>query len=110
MNLQIRTQYVDQVHYDIAIFSDPSKPPIKTISKESGFAELYTASGQTHRFTLVDEPPGKYTYAIVVYGTGPEHILGGNPDATQLILGDLNSDGNINILDIIELINLILNS
>ena len=49
-----------------------------------GFAELYTASGQTHRFILVDEPPGKYTYAIVVYGTGPEHILGGNPETSGL--------------------------
>jgi len=35
-------------------------------------------------------------------------ILNGNPDETQLYLGDLNSDGSINILDIIELVNLIL--
>jgi len=78
------TEYVDQVHYDIAVFGDISKPPIKTISVDEGRAELYTASGQTHRFVLVDEPPGKYTYAIIVYGTGPEHILGGNPDTSGL--------------------------
>ncbi len=37
-------------------------------------------------------------------------ILSGNPDETQLYLGDLNFDGSINILDIIELVNLILGS
>ena len=78
------TEYVDQVHYDIAIFEDKSKPPIRTISIDEGRAELYTASGQTHRFVLVEEPPGKYTYAIIVYGTGPEHILGGNPETSGL--------------------------
>ena len=78
------TEFVDQVHYDIVIFSDPSQPPIKTISEDLGFAELYTASGQTHRFILIDEPPGKYTFAIVVYGTGPEHILGGSPETSGL--------------------------
>ena len=25
------TEFVDQVHYDIAVFADTSKPPIKTI-------------------------------------------------------------------------------
>ena len=83
------TEYVDQVHYDIAIFGDPSKPPIKTISSDEGRAELYTASGQTHRFVLADQPPGKYTYAIIVYGTGPEHILGGNPETSGLMTFDV---------------------
>ena len=79
------TEFVDQVHYDIAVFADTSKPPIKTISVDEGRAELYTASGQTHRFVLADHPPGLYTYAIIVYGTGPEHILGGNPDTSGLM-------------------------
>ncbi len=79
------TEYVDQVHYDIAVFGDTSKPPLKTISADEGRAELYTASGQTHRFVLADQPPGIYTYAIIVYGTGPEHILGGNPDTSGLM-------------------------
>ena len=79
------TEFVDQVHYDIAIFDDISKPPIKTISTDEGRPELYTASGQTHRFVLADQPPGIYTYAIIVYGTGPEHILGGNPDTSGLM-------------------------
>jgi len=83
------TEYVDQVHYDIAIFSDPSKPPVQTVSTDEGRAELYTASGQTHRFVLPEQSPGKYTYAIIVYGTGPEHILGGNPDTSGLITLDV---------------------
>ena len=83
------TEYVDQVHYDIAIFSDPSKPPVQTVSTDEGRAELYTASGQTHRFVLPEQSPGKYTYAVIVYGTGPEHILGGNPDTSGLITLDV---------------------
>ena len=83
------TEYVDQVHYDIAVFGDTSKPPLKTISADEGRAELYTASGQTHRFVLADQPPGKYTYAIIVYGTGPEHILGGTPEASGLMTLDV---------------------
>jgi len=83
------TEYVDQVHYDIAVFGDTSKPPIKTISVDEGRPELYTASGQTHRFVLADQSPGKYTYAIIVYGTGPEHILGGNPDTSGLMTIDV---------------------
>jgi len=83
------TEYVDQVHYDIAVFGDTSKPPIKTVSVDEGRAELYTASGQTHRFVLADQPPGKYKYAIIVYGTGPEHILGGNPDTSGLMTFDV---------------------
>ena len=79
------TEFVDQVHYDIVVFGDTSKPPIKTVSAEEGRAELYTASGQTYRFVLADQPPGIYTYAIVVYGTGPEHILGGNPETSGLM-------------------------
>ena len=82
-------EYVDQVHYDIAIFSDPSKPPIQTVSNDEGRAELYTASGQTHRFVLAEQPPGEYTYAIIIYGTGPEHILGGNPDTSGLMTFDV---------------------
>ena len=83
------SEYVDQVHYDIAIYSDPSKPPVQTVSNEEGRTELYTASGQTHRFVLAEQSPGKYTYAIIVYGTGPEHILGGNPDTSGLITLDV---------------------
>ncbi|MDP6857631.1 MAG: peptidase [Candidatus Nitrosopelagicus sp.] len=83
------TEYVDQVHYDIAVFGDTSKPPIKSVAKDSGFTELYTASGQTHRFVLADQPLGKYTYAIIVYGTGPEHILGGTPETSGLMTIDV---------------------
>ena len=83
------TEYVDQVHYDIHVYGDTSKPPIKEVSTDEGRPELYTASGQTHRFLLADQPPGKYTYAIKVWGTGPEHILGGNPDTSGLMTLDV---------------------
>ena len=89
------TEFVDQVHYDIAVFSDPSKPPIQTVSIDEGRSELYTASGQTHRFVLAEQSPGKYTYAIIVYGTGPEAILGGNPDTSGLITLDVTIVKNI---------------
>ena len=36
-------------------------------------------------------------------------ILNANPSESDIFLGDINLDGNINILDIIELVNLILN-
>ena len=41
------TEFVDQVHYDIAVFADTSKPPIKTISVDEGRAELYTLPSST---------------------------------------------------------------
>ena len=62
----------------------------KSVANDLGFAELYTASGQTHRSVLAEQPPGKYTYAIIVYGTGPEHILGGNPDTSGLMTLDVD--------------------
>ena len=68
--------------------------------KRIRIAELYTASGQTHRFILADQPPGKYTYAIVVYGTGPEHILGGDPETSGLSTIELEiiKGGNTSLL------------
>jgi hypothetical protein len=83
------TEYVDQVHYDIRIF-DEDGDFLRSIADEEGRPELYTASGQTHRFVLADDdPPGKYQYAIWVFGTGPEVMLGGDPSKQGLIVLDV---------------------
>ena len=83
-------EFVSQVHYDIAIYDDPSKPPIRTVAGDEGRPELFTTAGQTHRFTTVEEPSGSYKYAIIVYGTGPEHIKGGDPSTAGLVVIDVD--------------------
>ena len=83
-------EFVSQVHYDIAIYDDPSKPPIRTVAGDEGRPELFTTAGQTHRFTTVEEPSGSYKYAIIVYGTGPEHIKGGDPSSAGLVVIDID--------------------
>ena len=38
---------------------------------------------------MADQAPGQYTYAIIVYGTGPEHILGGDDSTSGLMTIDV---------------------
>ena len=83
-------EFVSQVHYDIAIYDDPSKPPIRTVAGDEGRPELFTTAGQTHRFTTVEEPSGSYKYAIIVYGVGPEHFKGGDPSSAGLVVIDID--------------------
>jgi len=83
-------EFVSQVHYDIAIYDDPSKPPLRTVAGDEGRTELFTTAGQTHRFTTVEEPSGSYKYAIIVYGIGPEHIKGGDPSSAGLVVIDID--------------------
>ena len=82
------TEFVNQVHYDIRIFDEDGNM-LRSIAEEEGRPELYTTAGQTHRFVLTDEPPGNYQYAVWVFGTGPEVMLGGDSSQQGLVILDV---------------------
>ena len=83
------TEFVNEVHYDIRIF-DQDGNMLRSIADEEGRPELYTTAGQTHRFVIADDPLGKYQYAVWVFGTGPEVMLGGDSSQQGLIVLDVN--------------------
>ena len=66
-------EFENQIHYDIAVI-DTSKSGLevtRSIAHDEGHDFLFTTSGQVRRSTTVNEN-GPSTYAIIVYGTGPE--------------------------------------
>ncbi|TBR26075.1 MAG: peptidase [Candidatus Nitrosotenuis sp.] len=75
-------EFENEIHYDIAVV-DTSKPGLeiaRSVAQDEGHDFLFTTSGQVRRTTTVNEY-GPSTYAIIVYGTGPEAAP---PDQTKL--------------------------
>jgi hypothetical protein len=64
----------NQVHYDILKVkqSPEGLQPISSAASDEGRAKFFSTSGQTERFWLMQGEPGLETFAIIVYGTGPE--------------------------------------
>ena len=60
-----------QVHYDILIIDD-NTAVIASAAADEGRGAFFSTSGQTDRFWLMQGEPGLQTFAIFVYGTGPE--------------------------------------
>ena len=60
-----------QVHYDILIIDDNTSV-IASAAADEGRGAFFSTSGQTDRFWLMQGEPGLQTFAIFVYGTGPE--------------------------------------
>ena len=46
--------------------------PKASAAEDEGYDKFFTTSGQTERFWLMQGEPGLETFAIIVYGTGPE--------------------------------------
>jgi hypothetical protein len=75
-------EFENEIHYDIAVI-DPSKSGLeitRSIAQDEGRDFLFTTSGQVRR-TIPIEEYGPSTYAIIVYGTGPETT---DPDPAKL--------------------------
>ena len=68
------TEFLHQVQYDILV-TDADGKPVRSLAQEEGRKFLFSASGQVRRFMQVAEEPGTAGYAIIIYGTSPEHIV-----------------------------------
>lgn len=66
-------EFENQVNYDILVVqkTPDGLKPIRSIANEEAKDTLFTTSGQVRRSVDINES-GKSTYAIFVYGTGPE--------------------------------------
>ena len=65
-----------QVHYDILKVDvvDGKTIPIASAANDEGYPEFFTTSGKILRTWLLQGEPGLQTFAIMVYGIGPEFI------------------------------------
>ena len=79
MKIQFKKSYAgelweNQVHYDILRVDivDGKTIPKASAADDEGRDKFFTTSGQTERFWLMQGEPGLETFAIIVYGTGPE--------------------------------------
>jgi len=72
----------NQVHYDIwkVVDTDAGWKPIATAAGDEGRDKFFSASGQVHRFWLMQGDPGLQKFAVIVHGTGPEYSA---PDAAK---------------------------
>ncbi len=89
--LVYESEHESEVHFDI-LTVDPNSEKltvIRSVAQEEGRQKLFTTLGQDHRFTTVNEGPGKTKYAIMVYGTGPEPIVP-SPDELGWVLIDID--------------------
>ena len=67
-------EFVDQVHYDIAVLDDEGFQ-IRSIAQEEGRSDLFNGFGQLHKFITVKESAGTAHYVIVVIGKAPKDIV-----------------------------------
>jgi len=79
LRIQFKKSYAgelweNQVHYDILMVDvvDGKTIPKASAAADEGRDKFFTTSGQTERFWLMQGEPGLETFAIIVYGTGPE--------------------------------------
>ena len=65
----------DQVHYDIRKVDvvDGRTIPIASAADDEGRDKFYSASGQVHRYWLMQGDSGLQKFAVMVWGTGPEY-------------------------------------
>ena len=71
-----------QVHYDILMVDevDGQTIPIASAADDEGRTAFFTASGQVHRYWLMQGEPGLQTFALLVNGIGPKNVV---PDADK---------------------------
>jgi len=59
---------------------DGKTVPIASAADDEGRTAFFTASGQVHRYWLMQGEPGLQTFALLVKGTGPKNVV---PDAEK---------------------------
>jgi hypothetical protein len=69
--------YENQVHYDIwkVVDTDRGWSPIASAADDEGHDKFFSASGQVHRYWLMQGDPGLQKFAVIVHGTGPLHSV-----------------------------------
>jgi len=86
-------EFENEVHYDILVVEQTSAglSPKRSIADEEKRNVLFTTAGQVRRDITINES-GKTTYAIFVYGTGPE-TAEPNPAKSGYITFDVDVQG-----------------
>jgi hypothetical protein len=64
----------NQIHYDI-LKVDSELVPIASAASDEGRDKFFSTSGQVQRYWLMTGEPGLQKFALLVRGTGPEHIV-----------------------------------
>ena len=69
-------QWKGQVHYDILMVDlvDGKTVPVHSAANDEGRNNFWSASGQVHRYWLLQGEPGLQTFALMVYGVSPEFV------------------------------------
>jgi len=82
-------EFENEVHYDILVVKQTAGglAPTRSIAEEEGRDILFTTSGQVRRMIEVKES-GPTTYAIFVYGNGPQSVPA-NPTKAGFITFDV---------------------
>ena len=67
----------DLVHYDIYKVDvvDGKTIPTASAADDEGHDKFFSASGQVHRYWLMQGDPGLQKFAVIVWGTGPEYVV-----------------------------------
>jgi len=84
-------EFVNEVHYDIVVRDDSGKL-LRSLAQEEGRTALFNGFGQLHKFITVKEPPGIAHYAIVIWGTGPNHVVP-SPELSGILKIDIDIAG-----------------
>ena len=81
----------NQVHYDILKVNviDGQTIPTASAAEDEGHDKFFSASGQVHRYWLMQGDPGLQKFAVIVYGTGPEYSVP-NPDSFGYVILDID--------------------
>ena len=67
-------EFENNVQYDIMLL-DEKTSQLYSIAEKEGKRNFFSASGQVHRLTEINEAEGISKYAIVVHGTNPEFVV-----------------------------------
>jgi len=71
---------------------DDSGKLLRSLAQEEGRTALFNGFGQLHKFMTVKEPPGIAQYAIVIWGTGPNHVVP-SPELSGILKIDIEIAG-----------------
>ncbi len=78
----------NQIHYDI-LKVDSELVPIASAAEDEGRNKFFSTSGQVQRYWLMTGDPGLQKFALLVHGTGPEHIAP-NPEFFGYLVFDID--------------------
>ncbi len=88
-------EFLNQVQFDILVV-DENQKPIRSVAQDEGRKFLYSPSGQVRKSILIEEGPGKVSYAIWVYGLSPENVVPSTkPDFVLFQIPISGKDGSV---------------